>query len=120
MRPYTEFFLVRLFPYRTEYGDLKTENTDQKKLRTWEISTYSKVGSLSSVQSVNSHKNYSHKKLEIATFYSKENELLKTGTLSRYYNQTKVSCFLKAVFIEASRYLWKVKASKEHTVGVVT
>ena len=44
--PNTEFFLVRIFLYRTEYGDLGSkspysvriqENTDQKKLRTWTI-----------------------------------------------------------------------------------
>ena len=45
--PMTEFFLVRIFPHRTEYREIRIspyavrmrENTDQKKLCIWKLFT---------------------------------------------------------------------------------
>ena len=46
--PNTEFFLIRIFPHLTEYGEIRNispysaqmwENTDHKKIRIWTLFT---------------------------------------------------------------------------------
>ena len=59
--PNTEFFLVRIFRIRTEYGEISRispysvrmgENTDQKKLRIWTLSRSIMFGSNKRTQKI--------------------------------------------------------------------